>query len=104
MLTTHPPVHHHKFDDRQRLFEDYVRKESFPCVGARSAINRGRAVFEAFGRLGELNNAELLCSDLESFSSRFSDVSRDPVTFVAMFDNSFQDEACTHAVSGLQFS
>lgn len=69
----------------QARFQNYVHDRSFPCVGARSALNRDRAVFRHYSQLADSNSAHMLCADLQNFSIEFPNPGADPVTFVAMF-------------------
>ncbi len=71
----------------------YIAAPAFPCVGARSAINRGRARFGLYGPLARSRDIATICTDLAKFSDEFSDPGSDPVTFIAMF----QDDAATEA-------
>lgn len=66
---------------------DYVAAPDFPCVGARSAFNRGRVRFGRYGVLGSDRNAAALCDDLRRFSDEFRIPGAEPVSFVAMFAN-----------------
>lgn len=72
----------------------YVMDPQFPCVGARSAVNTGRARFGSFGSLGSDKPAGLqaLCDDLKEFSQAYATPSEAPVTFMAMFDPDVADE------------
>ena len=64
---------------------DYVAAEAFPCVGARSAFNKGRVRFGEYQALGDGRDVAVLCDDLLHFSREFPDPGSDPVTFCAMF-------------------
>ena len=72
---------------------DYVADPAFPCVGARSAFNRGRVRFGRYGVLGSERNAAALCEDLRRFSDEFPDPGAEPVSFIAMFANDPGSEA-----------
>ncbi len=76
---------------RRRRFETFI-ESAHPCVGARSALHRGRMHFEEFGRLGGGRDIDRLCASLRAFSNAYPDPSDDPVSFVAMFDESFDTE------------
>jgi FPC/CPF motif-containing protein YcgG len=76
----------------QRRFEVFVRSPDFPCVGARSAINSGRAGFGLYRGLGARGDIAALCDDLGRFSLRFPDPCEPPASFIAMFDDSVADE------------
>lgn len=70
-------------------FAAYVQKLSFPCAGARSAFNRNRVRFGLYEGLGDGYDVIQLCEDLNAFSLEFPDPESDPVTFIAMFKQSF---------------
>ena len=70
-----------------------IRSADFPCVGARSALNRKRARFHLYPRLGEGHAVDRLCADLKQFGDEFPDPGVEPVTFVAMFDQHVASEA-----------
>lgn len=98
---------------RKALFGAYIRDSAFPCVGARSALNRGRMEFGLYSALGDEPAARMLCDDLWAFSRRYETPGADPVSFVAMFDQTVANEAAfarslwrhlqlMHDVDGLQ--
>jgi FPC/CPF motif-containing protein YcgG len=66
----------------------YVMDPPFPCVGARSAFNTGRAQFGSFGSLGRHEPTALraLCDALAGFSDAYPEPCEAPVTFMALFD------------------
>ncbi len=68
-------------------FLGHVADAGFPCVGARSAMNRDRMRFGLYGQLGSDAHAARLCSDLYRFQAEFGEPGMDPVTFVALFDD-----------------
>lgn len=72
----------------------YVMHPSFPCVGARSAVNTGRAQYGSFGSLGsnEPTGLQALCDALSGFSQAYSAPSEAPVTYIATFDADVSDE------------
>ena len=72
----------------------YVLDPSFPCVGARSAFNTGRAQFGSFGSLGSDEPARLqaLCDALTGFSQAYPEPGEAPVTYMALFDADVTDE------------
>ena len=74
--------------DRGALIEDFcsfVAARSFPCVGAKSALNRKRLEFEVCDRLVSSDSAEVLRDGLAHFSARHPDPGLDPISFVAIF-------------------
>jgi FPC/CPF motif-containing protein YcgG len=70
----------------------YVMDPAFPCVGARSAFNRGRYRMGLYERLGAPSAVAGMCSDLYEFSHEFPSPGQDPVTFVAVFDEGVASE------------
>jgi uncharacterized protein len=85
--------------DRGALIEDFrsfVAAQSFPCVGAKSALNRDRIEFEVCDRLGTSDSAEVLRDSLARFSARHPDPGMDPVSFVALFREEVEGEDAFH--------
>jgi FPC/CPF motif-containing protein YcgG len=70
----------------------FIADKDFPCVGAKSALNRQRMRFGRFGSLGNKSSAIELVSQLRNFSEEFQEPGVDPVSFVAMFDDVLPDE------------
>lgn len=66
-------------------FKDFVSARPFPCVGAKSAMNRGRMEFAAFKELADQSSAAELCDRLGAFSRAHPTPGSDTVSFVAMF-------------------
>jgi hypothetical protein len=66
-------------------FSSFVAAQSFPCIGAKSALQRDRIEFEVCDRLGSTNSAEVLRSSLARFSARHPYPGVDPISFVAIF-------------------
>lgn len=74
--------------DSRALIEDFcsfVADESFPCVAAKSALNRERIEFEVCDRLGSVDSAKILRDSLASFSGRNQDPGLSPTSFVTIF-------------------
>ncbi len=90
-LSLSPPVAL-RAEQAQQQFKAYVQAPAFPCVGARSAINRGRACFGLYDGLGEGGHIARLCTDLGQFSARFPQPGEDPVSFIALFDDTIASE------------
>ncbi|GAA6119823.1 guanitoxin biosynthesis heme-dependent pre-guanitoxin N-hydroxylase GntA [Acidovorax sp. FG27] len=65
---------------------DFVADKMFPCVGAKSALNKGRLHTQSFGRLADPSHTEALYRRLLDFSAQYPDPGNLPVSFVAMFD------------------
>jgi FPC/CPF motif-containing protein YcgG len=72
----------------------FVLADSFPCLGARSAFNTGRAHMASYGRLGDDEPLQLqsLCDALAAFSAAYPDPGEAPVTCIALFDDDVGDE------------
>lgn len=113
MNHVHPPVASSSRSEMASQFTAYVQRPGFPCVGARSAFNKGRVRFGDYGRLGTANAPEI-CADLLAFSREFPSPGLVPVTFIAMFGGAFATEAefargmwaqlrAVHAYDELQF-
>ena len=79
------------FADRSAENTDTIRafisEASFSCVGAKSALNKGRMRFGNFGRLGDPGEAGKLCDALSAFSDEFPAPGTAPVSFVALFES-----------------
>jgi uncharacterized protein len=74
--------------DSAELIEDFrsfLQVDAFPCVGAKSALQRGRIEFAVCDRLGTSDSAAVLLDSLEGFSARNPDPGIDPISFVALF-------------------
>lgn len=77
-------------------FNAFVANRSFPCVGAKSALNRGRLQFGLYDRLADGGDAASLCDQLGEFSRRHPDPGEEPVSFVAMFREPVANEQDFH--------
>ncbi len=73
-------------------FKAFVRGADFPCVGARSALNRDRLRFAHFNTLGDATAALPLRDELAAFAAEFPDPGTTPVSFVATFDSEIGNE------------
>ena len=78
-------------------FKSFVSHRSFPCVGAKSALNRGRMEFGMFDALADTGSASALCTQLTGFAERHPSPGVDPVSFVAMFRAPVANEDEFHA-------
>ncbi|WP_418318949.1 guanitoxin biosynthesis heme-dependent pre-guanitoxin N-hydroxylase GntA [Piscinibacter sakaiensis] len=70
----------------QQHFNAFIGSSEFPCVGARSALNRDRLRYVHLERLGSVAAARRLCDELAAFSAEFPDPGSQPVSFVATFE------------------
>ena len=66
-------------------FRSFVADQAFPCVGAKSALSRGRIEFQICERLGSSDSARVLRDSLERFSACHPDPGDSPISFVAIF-------------------
>ena len=77
-------------------FRAFVMAPSFPCVGAKSALKRGRMEFEICDSLGSSTSAEVLRANLARFSARHPDPGPLPISFVAIFRDRVAGEDSFH--------
>ena len=83
-------------------FKGFVADRAFPCVGAKSAMNRGRMEFGAFKQLDDAACAAEMCEQLGVFSRAHPTPGSDPASFVAMFrrpvanEDEFHDKLWRH--------
>jgi uncharacterized protein len=66
-------------------FRAFVAAQSFPCVGAKSALSRNRIEFEVCNRLGSDESTHILRDSLARFSARHPDPGNNPTSFVIIF-------------------
>ncbi len=77
----------------QNAFEAYVADPSFPCLGAKSALNRDRMRIAHCGSMGSQQATAALLKNIGAYAAEFPDPGSAPVSFVAMFDNTGLSEA-----------
>ena len=77
-------------------FRQFVSGPRFPCVGAKSAMNRGRVSFGLYEEMADLGDAAQLCDALGDFSRQYPTPGADPVSFVAMFRQPVANEDDFH--------
>jgi uncharacterized protein len=77
-------------------FRSFVSAQSFPCVGAKSALHRGRIEFEVLDRLGTTNSTRILRERLTHFAACHPDPGLDPLSFVAIFQHHVVSEDGFH--------
>lgn len=75
-----------------RHIRSFIEAKSFPCVGAKSALNKDRLHVDAFGPLGSTQGTERLWDALKEYSDNYQDPGQTPVSFIAMFDEAELDE------------
>lgn len=71
----------------------FIADRMFPCVGAKSALNKGRLHTQAFGPLADPAHTERLRQALREYSARYPDPGSVPATFVATFAEQAMDES-----------
>ncbi len=87
-ISVDPPKAHAAQTD----FIDFVMAPTFPCVGARSAVNRKRMRFATLPALAATDTVQPLLTAIYAFLDEFKDPGIDPVTFIASFDSSATSE------------
>jgi FPC/CPF motif-containing protein YcgG len=80
----------------QEEFRRFISDRAFPCVGAKSAANRGRLDLVVCGDLGSERSAQTLCERLARFSSTYPTPGEDPVSLAAIFIGSAGTEEQFH--------
>lgn len=97
MQYEHTNSHSSRPDERLIAeFEAFISDARFPCVGAKSALNRERMTIVVCDELGSDTSANVLCEQLAAFSSRHPNPGNDPVSFAAIFRSSVADEDDFH--------
>lgn len=86
MVPTTPSTAPDLAESRQARIAGFIADAAFPCVGAKSALNKARMRFGDFGELGGSAGAAALCERLAAFSTEFPDPGSVPVSFIATFD------------------
>ena len=71
----------------------FISDTAFPCVGAKSALNKDRMRFGQFGALGDPAGAAGLCDALLLYSAEFETPGSSPVSFIALFAAAGDNEA-----------
>ena len=77
-------------------FKAFVASPKFPCVGAKSAMNRDRMGFGLYDTLSGEDAARHLCEQLADFSGKYPQPGSEPVSYVAMFRDPVANEADFH--------
>lgn len=72
--------------DMHTSFRECILLEGYPCVGARSAINRNRYRFGLYPSLASSVSAATLCHDLYEFNHEFPTIGAAFLTFIAGFE------------------
>lgn len=74
------------------LIRDFIAAKSFPCVGAKSALNKERLQLQEFGALGDPEVTPALHAALRAYSHAYPDPGTVPATFIAVFEHALLDE------------
>lgn len=77
-------------------FRRFVSDRAFPCVGAKSAANRGRLDLVVCDELGSERSAQTLCDRLARFSAAYPAPGEEPVSLAAIFIGSAGTEDQFH--------
>lgn len=80
-------------DSAERLVTSFIAEPTFPCVGAKSALNKHRMRFGHYVALCDETAVAKQCEDLLAFSDEFPQPGAVPVSFVATFDAADVNEA-----------
>lgn len=72
-------------DDIAAEFSAFISTSAFPCVGAKSALNRARLEIVVCDELATDVSAQTLCERASMFSQAYPDPGEDPVSLVAIF-------------------
>ena len=67
------------------LLKEFIADKAFPCVGAKSALNKGRMQLQEFGELGDEALTAALHAALMDYSRQYPDPGMVPVSFIAVF-------------------
>lgn len=86
---SHPPL---AAPDVAQQLRDYIADRAFPCVGAKSALNKGRLDVRQFGALGDAAHTQALHDAVVAYGRQYPEPGAVPVTFIAAFDNERMDE------------
>ena len=77
-------------------FRAFVSAREFPCVGAKSAMNRDRMEFALLGELGSEESTAALLRELPAYSARHPNPGVEPVSLVALFRGEMGSEEEFH--------
>jgi FPC/CPF motif-containing protein YcgG len=77
-----------------RVFRQIVGAHDYPCLGARSVLNRDRATVRGYRGLGTVESARELLADLAVFAER-TDLTEGFASFVAVFDDRIEPDERT---------
>lgn len=82
----------HRNSAPAQLMRDFIANPTFPCVGAKSALNKGRLQLQEFGALGDPTVTPALHAALVQYSRDYPEPGMTPVTFIAAFERELMDE------------
>jgi FPC/CPF motif-containing protein YcgG len=71
----------------------FIADKSFPCVGAKSALNKDRMRMLRLGTMASPDSTRALWEALVKYAQEFPNPGSVPVSFVAVFDDAVADEA-----------
>jgi len=72
-------------DAAEQAISSFIADPTFPCVGAKSALNKHRMRFGHYAALGDASAVAKQCADLQAFSDEFPEPGAEPVSFVASY-------------------
>jgi len=76
----------------EQLVSAFIADKDFPCVGAKSALNKSRLRFVQAGVLGSTSAAQAVAQRLYAFAEEFKQPGTVPVSLVATFELSTTSE------------
>ena len=77
---------------QEQHVRSFLAEASFPCVAAKSALNKQRLSFVDYLSISDAAVAADLCSRLAAFSDEHPEPGNLPLSFVSTFGDSFEDE------------
>ena len=92
MSTSIFPINAGRVDGAEARITSFIANPSFPCVGAKSALNTHRMRFGHYTAMCDAAAVRQQCADLLAFSSEFPTPGAVPVSFLATFRGTDVDE------------
>ncbi len=87
------PDFHGPSANHEEALHAFLNDKRFPCVAAKSALNKGRIQFANYPSMTSAAVFADLCGRLHAFSKIHPDPGHLPVSFIAMFGDAPPDEA-----------
>lgn len=80
-----PPSTPTRGESAEKLMASFIADPKFPCVGAKSALNKHRMRFGHYAAMCDATSVAAQCEDLLAFSAEFPNPGDVPVSFVSTF-------------------